>query len=94
MLYLSIKIRPYLEETIKEKVQAKREAGISTALILGVKDDLDNEVRDSYAATGTMHVLAVSGMHVGLLFGVFLLLFKSVNLNKSQRLVFVTIVLV
>ncbi|MBJ6116687.1 ComEC family competence protein [Pontibacter sp. BT310] len=93
LLYLSIKIRRYLEETIKENVQAKREAGISTALILGVKDDLDNDVRDSYAATGTMHVLAVSGMHVGLIFGVFLLLFKSVNLNKSQRLVFVTIVL-
>ncbi|MER2997928.1 ComEC/Rec2 family competence protein [Pontibacter populi] len=93
LLYLSIQIRRYLEETIKENVLNRREAGISTALILGVKDDLDNDVRDSYAATGTMHVLAVSGMHVGLIFGVFLLLFKSINLNKSQRLVFVIIVL-
>ncbi|WP_238395884.1 ComEC/Rec2 family competence protein [Pontibacter pudoricolor] len=93
LFYLSIQIRRYLEETIKEKVEAKREAGISTALILGVKDDLDNDVRDSYAATGTMHVLAVSGMHVGLIFGVFLMLFKSVNLNKSQRLLFVVVVL-
>ncbi|NDK55287.1 ComEC/Rec2 family competence protein [Pontibacter fetidus] len=93
LLYVSIKMRRYFEEVIKQNVPAKREYGIATALILGVKDDLDNAIRDSYAATGTMHVLAVSGMHVGLIFGVFLLLFKNTNLNKSQRLLFVLLVL-
>ncbi|MBC5772583.1 ComEC family competence protein [Pontibacter sp. KCTC 32443] len=91
--FVSIKLRRYLENVIKEHVPDKREAGIATALILGVKDDLDNAIRDSYAATGTMHVLAVSGMHVGLIFGVFLLLFKSINLNYSQRLLYALLVL-
>jgi competence protein ComEC len=93
LLFVSIKLRRYFEEVIKQNVPAKREHGIATALILGVKDDLDNAIRDSYAATGTMHVLAVSGMHVGLIFGIFLLLFKSMNLNKSHRLIFVLLVL-
>jgi competence protein ComEC len=47
------------------------EAGLATALVLGVKDHLDNTLVEAYAATGTMHVLAVSGMHVALLFGLF-----------------------
>ncbi|HEY4651818.1 MAG TPA: ComEC/Rec2 family competence protein [Pontibacter sp.] len=93
LLYASIKVRRFFEEVIRENVAAKREQSIATALLLGLKDDLDNAVRDTYAATGTMHVLAVSGMHVGLVFGVFLLLFKRVNMSRSQRLVFALAVL-
>ncbi|MEJ8755944.1 ComEC/Rec2 family competence protein [Pontibacter sp. H259] len=93
LLYASIKLRRYFEQVIKTNIASRREHGIATALILGVKDDLDNAVRESYAATGTMHVLAVSGMHVGLVFGVFLLLFKKYNLSRSQKLVFALIVL-
>ncbi|WP_255481276.1 ComEC/Rec2 family competence protein [Pontibacter sp. Tf4] len=94
LLYASISVRRFFEETIREKVTARREQSIATALLLGVKDDLDNAVRDAYAATGTMHVLAVSGMHVGLVFGVFLLLLKKVIMRKSQRLLLALLVLV
>jgi len=93
LLYTSIKVRRYFEDIIREHVPVRREQSIATALLLGLKDDMDNAVRDSYAATGTMHVLAVSGMHVGLVFAIFLFLFKKYNLNRSQRLVFLLVVL-
>lgn len=93
LLYASIKVRRFFEDIIREKVTVKREQSIATALLLGLKDNMDNEVRDAYAATGTMHVLAVSGMHVGLVFGIFLLLFKHVNFNRSQRLLMALLVL-
>ncbi|UTW61457.1 ComEC/Rec2 family competence protein [bacterium SCSIO 12741] len=38
------------------------------AMLLGDKSGLDKELRASYAASGAMHVLAVSGLHVGLIF--------------------------
>ncbi len=93
LLYISIQLRRYLDRVLKERVPSQREYSIASALVLGVKDELDNAVRDSYAATGTMHVLAVSGLHVGLLFAVLMLLFNKVNLGPKQRWLYGTVVL-
>ena len=48
------------------------------ALVLGVKDGLDNEVKNAYAASGAMHVLAVSGLHVGIIYLLVSFLFRVV----------------
>jgi ComEC/Rec2-related protein len=42
-------------------------AGLLEALVLGRRDDLGWPVREAWGATGTTHVLAISGMHVALL---------------------------
>lgn len=44
-------------------------ASIAEALILGIKSEINDELLNAYIKTGTVHVLAVSGMHIGLLFG-------------------------
>jgi competence protein ComEC len=51
-------------------------SGLLSALILGDKSDVDPEIRDSFANTGVIHVLAVSGLHVGYVL-IVLLLFKN-----------------
>lgn len=57
---------------------------ILSALTLGYKEDLSSEIRQAYAQSGAMHVLAVSGLHVGLVAGVFGLLLS--RLRMRQRL--------
>jgi ComEC/Rec2-related protein len=42
-------------------------AGLLEALVLGRRDDLGWPIRAAWAATGTTHVLAISGMHIALL---------------------------
>lgn len=42
---------------------------LAAALILGDKSDLPEDVAESFRRTGTAHVLAVSGLHVMILFG-------------------------
>ncbi len=44
-----------------------RSAAIGRALILGERDGIDAQLRSYFLATGSMHILAVSGMHIGLL---------------------------
>ncbi|WP_181308206.1 ComEC/Rec2 family competence protein [Rufibacter sp. XAAS-G3-1] len=83
---LSLKIRKQLENAFREHIRAKREGTIANALVLGVQDDLDAALRNAYARTGTMHVLAVSGLHVGLLYGVLLLFLKPLRRNKTSKL--------
>jgi len=54
-----------------------RRAAVAEALLLARKEGLDPEVRDAFARSGTAHLLAISGFHVGiaagLLFGLGLL---------------------
>lgn len=47
----------------------KQERGVLESLILGDRTHLDSDIRASFATAGAMHILAVSGMHVGILAG-------------------------
>jgi competence protein ComEC len=48
---------------------------VASALLVGYKDALSEDLRAAYAETGSMHALAVSGTHVGFLYtGLFFLL--------------------
>ncbi|HJX71345.1 MAG TPA: ComEC/Rec2 family competence protein, partial [Bacteroidales bacterium] len=46
----------------------KDELAVLSALTLGSRDSLSDEVERSFAISGAMHVLAVSGLHVGIIF--------------------------
>ncbi|MFD2515001.1 ComEC/Rec2 family competence protein [Pontibacter locisalis] len=93
ILSYSIQLRGKLDALLQEKLDEKREYGIASALLLGVKDELDNNIRKTYANTGTMHVLAVSGLHVGLIFTVLMLLLTQFNRTGRQRLVGAVVIL-
>ncbi|RNI22640.1 ComEC/Rec2 family competence protein [Rufibacter latericius] len=82
---LSLKIRKQLENAFGQHIRSKRELTIAHALVLGVQDDLDASLRNAYARTGTMHVLAVSGLHVGLLYGVLLFFLKPLRRGKTSK---------
>ncbi|QNH61226.1 ComEC/Rec2 family competence protein [Hymenobacter sediminicola] len=58
-----------LDGVFRQYVQAKREYALASALVLGIKDDIDQQTKQAYANTGTTHIMAVSGLQVGLLFG-------------------------
>jgi competence protein ComEC len=44
------------------------ERAIIQALVLGEKKDISKQLYEEYAAAGAVHILAVSGLHVGILF--------------------------
>ena len=60
----------YLKEFILNKIQDKDSSAVLLALIDGEDAFISKELIKAYAALGTLHVLAVSGMHVNLLFGI------------------------
>lgn len=69
------------------------ELATTGALTLGYKDDIDPEIRRQFQASGAAHVLAVSGLHTGILYGLVLWLltlggrFKPLYENRFGRCV-------
>jgi competence protein ComEC len=78
-LYYSSYARTYFTGIIKTYVWGKQEQAIALALIIGVTDGIDNELENAYSASGAMHVLAVSGLHIGILYWILLLILKPLN---------------
>ncbi|MBL3658517.1 ComEC/Rec2 family competence protein [Fulvivirga sediminis] len=64
----SYQLRLWAVQQLEKNIRSQRELGIVKALVLGLKDDVDDEVQQAYAASGAMHVLAVSGLHVGIIY--------------------------
>ncbi|GGF21517.1 ComEC/Rec2 family competence protein [Echinicola rosea] len=84
------KLGRHLEETFEDSHALE----VGKALLLGQKADLGEAVSEAYVTAGAMHVLAVSGLHVGMIYGFFLLFFKPSQLSRSKRVVFLTVVVV
>ncbi|MGY6562104.1 MAG: ComEC/Rec2 family competence protein [Luteibaculaceae bacterium] len=62
------KLRNYLLSLFDKYEFEKDEKAVASALILGYKHFIDYELSQSYSSTGAMHVLAVSGLHVGIVY--------------------------
>ena len=53
---------------LKKYIKGQKELGLAEALLIGYRDDLDRQLLQSYSDTGVVHVIAVSGMHLGLVY--------------------------
>jgi competence protein ComEC len=58
---------------------------IMYALVLGDRSDLDPHLRQQYANAGVVHILAVSGLHVGVLYLLISLIFQKLLSGRAWR---------
>ncbi len=57
-------------------------APMVSALVLARKEGLDPDLREAFARSGTAHLLAISGFHVGVVAGVLVALLRSVGVPR------------
>ncbi len=60
-------LRNTIINNLKNKGIEGQELAIISALLLGERTGIDSETYDNYKAAGAVHILAVSGLHVGIL---------------------------
>lgn len=72
------------QNTFIRFLKNKQSLSIVNALVLGDKQHLNSELKQSYTNAGAIHVLAVSGLHVGIIFAFvnYLLFFMSNSLRQ------------
>lgn len=57
------------------------------ALTLGYKTHLTDDLQEAFRASGTAHILALSGLHVGIVYAVISLLFSFLKKNKFSTII-------
>ncbi len=65
-------------------VGSKKVSGIAEALLIGYKEDLDKDVVQAYSNTGVVHIIAISGMHLGLIYVGLVWLFSRLPFIKRS----------
>jgi competence protein ComEC len=70
---------------LRKYIKGEKERGLAEALLIGYKDDLDKSLVQSYSNTGVVHVIAISGLHLGLIYWLLLQLFRPLEKRKTAR---------
>lgn len=73
---LAERAREYILQKLKKTPLTLDERAILQALVLGQRRDINAELYAHYAAAGAIHILAVSGLHIGILYFILLFLLK------------------
>lgn len=78
--------RKWVIATLQKFIPGEKEQGLAEALLIGYKDDLDKNLVQSYTNTGVVHIIAISGMHLALIYWLLLLLTKPLRRKQLQLL--------
>jgi competence protein ComEC len=81
------KIKSIILYIYRTYIHDRKQSGVAAALIFGYRDDLDAELVDAYSHTGTLHVLAVSGLHVGIVYYLLKILFQWLAVGRRRQIV-------
>lgn len=81
--HLIFPLRRYFFKVINHYLKGPQRA-LLLGMLLGEKQDLPKSVRTAFADTGLAHILAVSGLHVGILVWICILLFSVVGLSRGR----------
>ena len=80
-------MRDFLLETMQKLGVQGEEYSVAAAILLGYDDSLPQELRQKYVAAGAMHILCVSGLHVGVIFMVFSYMLAFLDDRKKWQYV-------
>ena len=81
----SYRFRDILLASLRRSGLSDNEFGVAAAILLGYDDNLADEVCRNYVAAGSMHILCVSGMHVGIIYLLASFLLGFLNRKKWQK---------
>lgn len=83
--YYGSLMRDNLLKIYKSQNFSSQQLAVLEALTLGYKSDLDEETISAFQSSGSMHILAVSGLHTGIIMMIISFLLKFLDFSKRGR---------
>ncbi len=82
--YLLEKWRMKFVDVLDEHLEEDKNLGVASAMILGYRNKLPEDLYEAYTETGAVHTLAVSGLHVGIVVIILSWLIAFVPKNQTK----------
>jgi competence protein ComEC len=89
--YYAAKIRDRIINNLEKKHFNKEELSVLNALILGQRQEISTEIIRNYQYAGAIHILSVSGLHVGIILMILTFLLKPIP--NSKKGIFVKLII-
>jgi competence protein ComEC len=70
--------------SIQQNIKDSNTSALLKAMLLGDERDIDPSLREAYSDTGIIHIISISGAHVGILFAAISALFGLINNKKIK----------
>jgi len=86
-------MRNYLLSQLQAHNVKNAEYSVASAMLLGVRKNLSPELRQAFSSAGAMHILCVSGLHVGIIFMLLNYLLSFLNRTSETKKIKTLIIL-
>ena len=84
------KTQQWVITVLKKNIKGDKECGLAEALLIGYKNDLDKNLIQSYSNTGVVHVVAISGLHLGLVYTILNMICRPFKRKFLRPLIILT----
>lgn len=91
------RIRGYIQRYLSFDTHGKEffntYSSLALAILIGDRSGLSSSLKSIFANTGTMHILAISGLHIGLIYFIIRIILKIFRVNRNISIVMVCLFL-
>jgi competence protein ComEC len=79
------KSKNYILQSLQKYIPGADESSVAKALLIGYRIDLDKDLVQAYSNAGVVHLIAISGMHLALIYFFLVWLFVKIPVVKKSR---------
>jgi competence protein ComEC len=87
------KTRQIIIDVLNKYIAGKGEAALANALLIGYKVDLDKDLVQAYSNVGVVHLIAISGLHLALIYALLLWLTRRIPFIKKLSIIRLILIL-
>ena len=81
-----LQARKNILSILQRNMASDDQLSIAEALLIGYTEDLDRDLVKAYTNTGVVHIIAISGMHLGLIYMLLLWIFDKIPFLRKVRI--------
>lgn len=78
-------IRQHVLDALRHYITDQRTAAVAEALLIGYREDLGRDLVQTYSNTGVVHIIAISGLHLGMIYALLVWMMSPFKRKSGYR---------
>ncbi|MEO6135900.1 MAG: ComEC/Rec2 family competence protein [Ginsengibacter sp.] len=88
------KSRDFVLKTLDQYIVGENESSLAKALLVGYRVDLDKDLVQAYSNAGVVHLIAISGLHLALIYALLLFVVMRIPFLKKNKVARLLVILI